>query len=72
MTIDTLDAILRQINRLFADAAGTELSDAQLLKRFATGRDAAAFEMLLARHGPMVLSACRAMLHDPNDVEDAF
>jgi hypothetical protein len=32
-----------------------------------TDRDAA-FEALVARHGPMVLSVCRGMLRDPNDV----
>ena len=36
------------------------------------GHDAAAFEALVARHGPMVLSVCRGILKDPNDAEDAF
>ena len=31
-----------------------------------------AFEALVARHGPMVLSVCRGILRDPNDAEDAF
>ncbi len=37
-----------------------------------SGHDAAAFEPLIARHGPMVLSVCRGILKDPNDAEDAF
>jgi RNA polymerase sigma factor (sigma-70 family) len=46
-------------------------SDAHLLGRFAAGGDEAAFTALLARHGPMVLSACRRVLGDA-DAEDAF
>ncbi len=72
MAIETLGAVLRQINRLFAGGAVTGFSDAQLLERFVSGHDAPAFEALLARHGPMVLSVCRGILKDPNDAEDAF
>ncbi len=50
----------------------TGFSDAQLLERFVAGHDAGAFEALVARHGPMVLSVCRGILKDPNDAEDAF
>jgi RNA polymerase sigma factor (sigma-70 family) len=51
------------------------LSDRQLLERFAADRELsaeAAFEVLLLRHGPMVLRVCRNSLRDPNDVQDAF
>ena len=72
MAIETLGAALRQINRLFADGAVAGLSDAQFLERFLATRDGAAFEALVARHGPMVLSVCRAVLRNPNDAEDAF
>jgi RNA polymerase sigma factor (sigma-70 family) len=37
-----------------------------------SGHDPAAFEALVGRHGPMVLSVCRGILKDPNDAEDAF
>ena len=37
----------------------TGLSDGQLLDRFLADRDASAFEALVTRHGPMVLSVCR-------------
>ena len=39
-----------------------------------TGGDAAeaAFEVLVLRHGPMVLGVCRRVLRDPHEVEDAF
>ena len=72
MAIETLGAVLRQINRLFAGGTVTGFSDAQLLERFVSGHDAPAFEALVARHGPMVLSVCRGILKDPNDAEDAF
>jgi RNA polymerase sigma factor (sigma-70 family) len=49
-----------------------ELPDAELLKRFAQARDEAAFELLVWRHGPMVLSVCRRLLHHEQDAEDAF
>ena len=48
------------------------LSDAQLLERFLTNGDDGAFDALVGRHGPMVLSVCRGILRDPHDAEDAF
>jgi RNA polymerase sigma factor (sigma-70 family) len=51
------------------------LSDEGLLGRFlaSEGPDsAAAFEALVARHGPMVRKACRQVLAQPTDAEDAF
>ena len=51
------------------------MTDAMLLERFATRRDAAAetaFAALVARHGPMVRQVCRRLLVDPHDAEDAF
>jgi RNA polymerase sigma factor (sigma-70 family) len=72
MAIETLGAALRQIGRLFAGGVISSLSDRQLLDLFIEGRDADAFEVLVARHGPMVLSVCRGILRDPADAEDAF
>ena len=69
-------ASLRQIGTLFEAGAIGQLSDRQLLERFLAGRGEteaeAAFELLVRRHGPMVQGVCRAMLHDHNDVDDAF
>jgi hypothetical protein len=51
-----------------------DLSDAQLLDRFLARGEAAeaAFEALVARHGPMVLDVCFNVLRDPHDAQDAF
>ncbi len=66
-----LDQFLRRY-RQDALAADDEQSDAQLLQRFATRQDQAAFEALVRRHGPMVLGLCRRLLHNATDAEDAF
>jgi RNA polymerase sigma factor (sigma-70 family) len=42
------------------------------LERYAAAREAAAFEVLLRRHGPMVLGVCRRILRNEQDAEDAF
>lgn len=63
---------LRQLlNRLHA-MQPTGVSDPELLERWLTARDEAAFELLLRRHGPMVLAVCRRLLSRPEDAEDAF
>ena len=66
---------LRDIQTLFDTGTAAGLSDGQLLERFKSRRDAtaeAAFEVLVLRHGPMVLRVCRNVLNDPNDAQDAF
>jgi RNA polymerase sigma factor (sigma-70 family) len=47
-------------------------TDTELLQRFLAERDEAAFEALVQRHGPMVLSLCRYLVHNAADAEDAF
>jgi len=65
-------AVLHQFERLFSHGTVAGLSEAELLERFVTHHDDIAFEALMTRHGPMVLGVCRQLLHDPNDVDDAF
>ena len=64
---------LGQLGTLFTRGAIGSKTDAELLEDFATGEAAeAAFEVLVVRHGPDVLRACRRVLPDPNDAEDVF
>jgi RNA polymerase sigma factor (sigma-70 family) len=72
MAIETLGAALGYLNRLFVEGTVSGLPDDQLLDRFLATRDGAAFEMLVARHGPMVLRVCRGVLRNSSDAEDAF
>jgi cobalt-zinc-cadmium efflux system outer membrane protein len=64
---------LGRLEALFACGSLGSKTDAELLEYFASGEAAeAAFEALVVRHGPDVLKACRRVLSDPNDAEDAF
>jgi RNA polymerase sigma factor (sigma-70 family) len=65
-------AIAEQLRRLFTGGTVAGLGEVALLERFITRRDPAAFEALVARHGPMVLGICRRLLREPHDIEDAF
>ncbi len=66
-----LDFLIRRLRRV-AEQTADGATDASLLERFVAGRDEAAFELLLWRHGPMVLGVCRRMLRCDQDAEDAF
>ncbi len=65
-------AVDRQIRALFAFGAAGDLTDQELLSRFATKGDESAFEALVSRHGPMVFRVCREILADSHDAQDAF
>jgi RNA polymerase sigma factor (sigma-70 family) len=65
----------RQLRTVFNLGTVGDLTDGQLLERFATrGGEAAelAFAALVERHGPMVLRVCRHAAGDPHDAEDSF
>lgn len=66
---DSLIAYLRKISGAPRDV---EVTDGELLQRFAQLRDEAAFTALVKRHGPMVFGVCRQLLRDAHDAEDAF
>ena len=75
MASDKNEAVVKELRTLFNVGAVRELSDGQLLERFATDRGEAAelaFAVVVERHGPMVLRVCRSVLADAHDTEDAF
>src|SRR5437763_10593695 len=72
MATGDLRAALDHVRRALSVRGGGGLLDGQLLGRFVAGRDEAAFEALVHRHGPMVFSVCRRVLRDAHDAEDAF
>jgi RNA polymerase sigma factor (sigma-70 family) len=72
MTNNDRSSVTRYLRRLLSLPEAGGLTDAQLLDRFVTDRDQAAFEVLVWRHGPKVLGVCRRMLHHVQDAEDAF
>jgi RNA polymerase sigma factor (sigma-70 family) len=63
---------IRRLRRARSVAEGDHLSDAQLLQRFAQQRDEAAFEVLVWRHGTMVLNVSQRLLRHSVDAEDVF
>jgi RNA polymerase sigma factor (sigma-70 family) len=68
MAAATLSTVLHHLRSLTVD----ELSDQQLLERFAGTADEAAFAALVRRHGPLVHGVCRRVLGQGPDLDDAF
>jgi RNA polymerase sigma factor (sigma-70 family) len=68
----TAGVLMRHIRRLVPGDPPEQGSDGDLLRRYATQRDEAAFAALVQRHGPMVWNACRRALRDHHDAEDVF
>src|SRR5262245_57382870 len=50
----------------------TAPADGDLLEQFVRNRDERAFEVLVRRYGRVVHGACRRVLRDGSDVEDAW
>ena len=72
MTNGDRSPVARHLRKLLGGPLAGGLSDAELLEGFVQRRDAAAFEVLVWRHGPMVLGVCRHVLRHEHDAEDAF
>src|SRR6476646_6670122 len=58
------------LNRVIWATEHPDVSDRELLRRFAAGAQAA-FTAIVRRHGAMVLGFCRRMLQNAQDAEDA-
>ena len=67
-----LNKVIDHLRSVLSKQQAAGITDADLVKRYAQQRDEAAFELLLRRHGPMVLGVCRRVLHNLHDAEDAF
>jgi RNA polymerase sigma factor (sigma-70 family) len=67
-----LGDVLRHLRRLAEPRGARDLTDGELLDRFRTRREEAAFAVLVERHGRMVLGVCRRVLGDAHAAEDAF
>src|SRR5260370_25355882 len=67
-----LHGVIQYLRRIVTGGDAANISDGQLLERFVTHRDEAAFELLVWRHSKMVLGVCRRMLCDVHAAEDAF
>src|SRR5262249_16857739 len=72
MTQASLGPVLGHIRRLAGAQRMRDLTDAQLLQRFAAQREETAFAALVERHGRLVLRVCRDVLRQEQDAEDAF
>jgi hypothetical protein len=62
MTTGPINTVIQNFRRTACRQDGAGLTDGQLLARFIDGRDEAAFEALVRRHGPMVMGVCRRIL----------
>src|SRR5882724_10023035 len=70
MAVRSIEVLRRYLRRVCDEAAPPE--DAVLLNRFVSAHDREAFEMLVARHGPMVLGTARRLVDNTHDGEDVF
>jgi RNA polymerase sigma factor (sigma-70 family) len=68
----TRESLIRQVCKQIFVPSNGDLPDDELLERFVTRRDQAAFELLAWRHSPMVLGVCRRLLRHEQDAEDAL
>jgi RNA polymerase sigma factor (sigma-70 family) len=72
MAATQLHAFIRHLRSVLRAEGDGGLRDADLVERYTTLRDEAAFEVLLWRHGPMVIRVCQRLLGNEEDIEDAF
>jgi RNA polymerase sigma factor (sigma-70 family) len=70
MSVRSIEALQRYLRRLCDEAV--PVADAVLLDRFVAANDRESFELLIARHGPMVLGTARRLVDNTHDAEDIF
>src|SRR5438128_2655231 len=70
MSVESIEMLQRYLRRLCDEAVPPP--DAVLLKRFVADNDRDALELLIARHGPMVLGTARRLVDNTHDAEDVF
>jgi RNA polymerase sigma factor (sigma-70 family) len=68
----TSQPLARLVQTFRDNLAADGESDDALLSRLRAGRDPAAAEVIVRRHGPRVLAACRKVLGPAPEAEDAF
>jgi RNA polymerase sigma factor (sigma-70 family) len=72
MATRQLSRVLQRLRKAALQVDAVSMSDGSLLDLFIHHKDALAFEVLLRRHGPMVLGVCLRILRNQHDAEDAF
>jgi RNA polymerase sigma factor (sigma-70 family) len=72
MATANLSDFLRRLTRGMAAETLGDQSDRQLVERALAGRDQAACQAIVQRHGAMVYRVCLRVLQHPQDAEDAF
>lgn len=72
MTHDLQSFVRGLRSRVVAANGRAAASDSELLRRYSEHGDEAAFELLVWRHGSLVLGTCRRILGQSADVDDAF
>jgi RNA polymerase sigma factor (sigma-70 family) len=72
MESSQLRVVLTHLRNLVDHEPLSAMNDGLLMEAFSTRHEEAAFAALLRRHGPMVLSVARRVLHNEHDAEDVF
>jgi RNA polymerase sigma factor (sigma-70 family) len=70
--VDTLHQLIERLRQAGGLTESGRMADEELLDRFVRSRDEAAFEVLVWRHGGMVLASAQRLLGNSSDAEDAF
>jgi RNA polymerase sigma factor (sigma-70 family) len=72
MVTHQLGLVLQHLRKTIRRQAEGALADGALLERFISQRDEAAFEVLVWRHGPLLLSLCQRLIQNSHDAEDVL